>query len=208
MNRCSPQEEFAAAALPALLHRMRNATQALVSVRALVDEAGGAALPASCGRALASAADDAHELGWLFGLVSGCLGADVLLGRCERRGLASALELARHALAREERALSIVGPVPELQAAPPGAPAPWRVAASVATIAWRAGSTLPAGGASSIGFARAERGFTLRGDRGAADATFSGAAARAIEWLPGSEIAAEGDAWELRLPVEWLSAPR
>ena len=80
---------MAAALLPVLLHRIRNTTQLLSNLNALLalEPDGGPALPEGRADDLAAAAGEADELGWLLGVLAGGLGADLLLRRCARRSL-------------------------------------------------------------------------------------------------------------------------
>jgi hypothetical protein len=97
-------DPLTSALLPVLLHRLNNATQilhgwnALLAVSRSADERAGADL--------AFASQVVDETGWVLAVLASASGADLLLARRERRGLAPLLEVVRDALRRSDRELA------------------------------------------------------------------------------------------------------
>ena len=128
-------QTLAGALLPVLLHRIRNTTQLLAGVNALL--AVDAARPLSPVRAddLLEASRQAEELGWLLGVLSGGLGAELAETRRVSGGLAATLELVRDALRRAGGELALPSAaLPEL-ASPPR---PGSLCLAVAGLVWHA----------------------------------------------------------------------
>src|SRR5688572_8493459 len=129
-------ERLAAGLLPVLLHRIQNNTQLLVAVRSVLDVAPES-LTERSGADLSEAGEDAHEQGWLLGVLAGALGADLLLAREEPRGLEPMLRLLREGLRREGRDLAWrAGEVPSL--AVRGELRSGKLCATFAALAWEA----------------------------------------------------------------------
>ena len=198
-------ERLAAALLPALLHRVQNTTQLIVGVRALA-ALEPLSLPQRSSGDLAAAARAAHEQGWLLGVLSRALGADLLLAREERDGLRPVLELVRDGLRREGRDLTFaVGEMPRLGTAIDGPDTAARCAA-LAALAWAAGTACERGTGPALLFARGAAGHELRADLGAGEALRS-----TFEELglgrQACVLRAESAAWALHVPAAWFSFP-
>ena len=192
-------EELAAALLPVLLHRINNTTQLLLGVRAMV-EGGGGEIPARSASDLAVAAREAHELGWLLGLLSGGLGADLLLARHESAGLAPLLRLVRDGLRRKQRAVEFrPEPAPLVGAGANGALVCWTIAIAV----WNAADRLAPGRTLGVEFERNAGRWFVRGD-GGGDETWLALANEACARTSGAECSRDGEAWNLVLPGSWL----
>jgi hypothetical protein len=192
-------EELAAALLPVLLHRINNTTQLLLGVRSMV-ESGGGPVPARCSGDLGVAAREAHELGWLLGLLSGGLGADLLLARHESAGLAPLMRLVREGLRRAGRTVEFRSdPLPLLGASGHGALVCWTIALSVWNAAQRAAPARTLG----VEFERHASRWSVRGDSGADDGWLA-LASQACARLAGAECSRDGQAWNLVLPGSWL----
>ena len=192
-------EELAAALLPVLLHRINNTTQLLLGVRAMVDSGGGA-VPARSASDLGVAAQEAHELGWLLGLLSGGLGADLLLARHESAGLAPLLRLVREGLRRQSRVLELrTEPLPLVGASGSGALVCWTIALAV----WNAAQRAAPGRALAVEFEHNGGRWFVRGDCGG-DEGWLALASEVCARLGGAECSRDGEAWNLVLPGSWL----
>ena len=196
----APDLAFAGALLPVLLHRIRNTTQLVTGVNAvLAYEEPGGPLPEARAGDLAQAAREADELGWLLGVLSGGLGADLCGGRGEPRGLALTLELVREALRRTGGSLGLPSPAaPELA---PGAPAA-ALCLTVAELCWSAGR---GSAGPELGFERTPEGWDVWLRGGACEAG-PGPAGRLAEARLELQSEADGAGWRLRLPAAWLVA--
>jgi hypothetical protein len=137
-------DPLAAALLPVLMHRLNNATQilhgwnALVTVGAFDSERGAADL--------AFASQVVDETGWALAVLASASGADLLLARRERRGIAPLLDAVQAALRRSDRDLASPEETPPSLApsAADGWQVPWAIAAwlHASALALPAASTL------------------------------------------------------------------
>jgi hypothetical protein len=99
-------DPLAAALLPVLMHRLNNATQVLQALNAMLATGERQrVLAARCGD-LVSAGETIDEVGWLLAVLASACGADLLLARRERDGLAGVLAAVREAVRREGRELA------------------------------------------------------------------------------------------------------
>lgn len=175
-------EGLAAAAMPVLLHRVQNTTQLVTGLNTLLnmepDEPPG---PEGAG-AFRKASGDAHELGWLFGVLAVGVGTDLCFDRREAGGIEPVLRLVRDALRREGRDLVWRGAVPALDGARDGAALCW----GLARLAWTIGRTQAPG---------------------AGELTFEDQGGTSVWRVPdGAEVAAVGEALADELDgVRWLS---
>jgi hypothetical protein len=192
-------QTLAGALLPVLLHRIRNTTQLLAGVNALL--AVDAARPLSPVRAddLLEASRQAEELGWLLGVLSGGLGAELAETRRVSGGLAATLELVRDALRRAGDELALpAGPLPEL-ASPPR---PASLCLAVAGLVWHA----------ALGAERAELAIERAPDawrlRLACSRPFRLAERDLLSRIPAARCTAEPSGWSLELPADWLAPGR
>jgi hypothetical protein len=179
-----------------LLHRIRNTTQLVSGLNALLSlepEGSAPALPAGRADDLAAAAREADELGWLLGVLAGGLGADLLLQRCERRGLATALDLVREAVRRDGGELALPDELPDMT---PEVPSHGELCWIASELVW---STATAGG---LRVELTEEGGTWRLHMGG---PAPGRRARVVRRLPGAELDGGGGAWTLTLPGPWLA---
>jgi hypothetical protein len=187
-----PEQDLVAALLPVLLHRIRNTTQLLTGVNALL--AQDDALSPRRAEDLALAAHQAEDLGCLLGVLSGGLGAALADTRRAPGALAVTLELVRDALRRAQGELGLpAGPLPGIADAPRPAVLCW----CVAGLVWHA--------------ARGARGAELSIDEraGAWSLRLGGARAGvelgALRELAGARYRAEAEGWTLELPAAWLA---
>ena len=193
-------ERLAAGLLPVLLHRIHNNTQLLVALRSVIDVAPEG-LTARSGADLSAAGEDAHEQGWLLGVLAGALGADLLLAREEPRGLEPMLRLVRDGLRREKRDLAWrAGEVPLL--AVRGELRSARLCAAIAALAWDAASAI-AGAPLELAFEAGGEVAIARGGAGGGpelDRSFRELAPT----LPGCALRRDGAAWRLEMPAGTL----
>ncbi len=198
-------EPLAAVLLPVLLHRIRNTTQLVSGLNALLAlEPEGAVPSLAPGRAddLAAAGREADELGWLLGVLAGGLGADLLMKRCEPRGLATALDLVREALRREGGDLELPADLPDMTSAVPSHGALCWIACDLTwSSAQDAGQGAKRGARLRVG--RREGRWTL-GMRSPAPEPFEARVAAVRSQLPGAELSGGGGEWSLALPGPWL----
>jgi len=198
-----PDQALAGALLPVLLHRIRNTTQLVTGVNAVLaldDPAAAGPLSAARGEDLAQASREAEELGWLLAVLSGGLGADLAGGRLEPGGLASTLQLVREALRRGGRELALGGPWPRLASAARGA----ALCLTAAELVWRAGS---AAEAAEVGCERDGEGWQLW-MRCEAAQQLEHPLRESARRLPEARLAVDAAGWVLRLPAGWLAPAR
>jgi hypothetical protein len=192
-------EPLAAALLPVLLHRIRNTTQLVSGLNALLslepDEPPS--LPAGRADDLAAAAGEADELGWLLGVLAGGLGADLLMQRCEPRGLATALDLVREALRREGGDLELPEVLPDMT---PEVPTHGELCWVASELVWAS-----AGQAEGARLTLEETGglWTL-GMNSPAPEPWGERVAAVRRRLQGAELNGGGGEWQLVLPGTWL----
>jgi len=117
-----------------LMHRINNATQVLAGLNTLLALRGNEALVEARTADLSEIAITYAESGWLLAVLGSALGAETLLERRERAGLAATLSLATELARRGGRVLECRGELPELE---PRAGAGWEPA-------WVVGSWLHA----------------------------------------------------------------
>jgi hypothetical protein len=109
------RDPLTAALLPVLMHRLNNATQLLLGLNSLLASGGGTHLAERRGADLAQASQAIDEVGWLLGVLASASGADLLLARRARRGLAPVVVAVREALRRCDRELGpSAEPLPDL----------------------------------------------------------------------------------------------
>jgi hypothetical protein len=190
-------ERLAAGLLPVLLHRIHNNTQLLVALRSVIDVAPDG-LAARSGADLSAAGEDAHEQGWLLGVLAGALGADLLLSREEPRGLEPMLRLVRDGLRREGHDLAWrAGEVPLL--AVRGELRSARLCAAIATLAWDAARAIE-GAPLELAFEVGDEAAIARGSDGGGlelDEVFRELAPP----LPGCALRRDRSAWRLEMPA-------
>jgi hypothetical protein len=192
-------EELAAALLPVVLHRINNTTQLLLGVRAMID-GGGAKIPDRCSSDLGVAAADAHELGWLLGLLAGGLGTDLLLKRHESAGLAPLLRVVRDASRRKGHVVELrQASLPLVSASADGALVCW----TIALVVWNAAQRVAPERALTVEFERNDGRWFVRGDCGA-DEAWLALAKQVCARSNGADCSLSGEAWNLVLPGSWL----
>jgi hypothetical protein len=190
--------------IPVLLHKLSNATQLLSSLNALLSIEGGAELALSRADDMARTSSQVEDLGWLLAALASASGADLLMERRERRGLAIFLGVLRDALRRRGSELHVeTREIPGLSnEALGGWELPWVLSSLVLDSASATGQ-----GASLVLRCAREEGtnrqcFDLAGGKPASEA-----AIRLMRRLPGAELFARADGFALRVPSSWLSAP-
>jgi hypothetical protein len=125
------RDALAGVMLPALLHRLNNATQILTSVNALATLTKDPRVFAERAQDLAAAAEMIDELGWSLGVLAAGSGTNLLFARRSRAGLAVFVAALRDALRRTGNELpepSVALPEVELHARD-GWPPVWAVGA-------------------------------------------------------------------------------
>ncbi|MBK7877530.1 MAG: hypothetical protein IPJ77_17675 [Planctomycetes bacterium] len=155
------QDVYLRAALPALVHRVNNATQILTGLNALLGLPGGAALLAARSGDLDAVSELYERSGWLLGVFGSALGASTLNERRERDGLVPVLDLARELFRRQGRELAFSGALPLLAPrAGRGWEAPWTVGS------WLHGALLaaPAGACVRVSMSRDRGAVVLEDD--------------------------------------------
>jgi hypothetical protein len=192
-------ERLAAALLPVLLHRVQNTTQLLIGVRTLLELAPGE-LPPARADDLVAAGDAAQEQGWLLGVLGASLGADLLLGRHEPRGLEAMLRLVRDAARRNGRDLAWT-PTPRLRARGGGGPTEAQLCTAIAALAWTALEELERGGSLALEFEVGSASARLRGSAGAGEA-LDAALAELAGTLASSALERDGPRWSVALPPD------
>jgi hypothetical protein len=196
------RDPFAAALLPVLLHGLNNATQVLSSLNALLalDE-DGSVLTSRAGD-LAHASRQVDDLGWLLALVGSASGADVLMARRERAGLAPLVACVRTVLRKDGRDLS--RPERSLPGLATDVADGWQLPWTIGSWLWTSGRSLAPGGTGAKlewEIAAHEDAWELR-----CDAPWSTALEAIAQRLPGLEAArAAPDASVLRIPLGWLT---
>lgn len=195
-GRRAAGERLAAGLLPVLLHRIQNNTQLLVALRSVI-EVAPEGLTERGGEDLSAAGEDAHEQGWLLGVLAGALGADLLLSREEPRGLEPMLRLVRDGLRREGREIAWrAGEVPSL--AVKGELRSARLCAAFAALAWDAARAIEGAPLELVFEAREDLGL-VRGSGGAGP-ELERCFAELAPALPACALRREGTAWRLELP--------
>jgi hypothetical protein len=198
-------ERLAAGLLPVLLHRIQNNTQLLVALRSVLDVAPES-LTERSGADLSAAGDDAHEQGWLLGVLAGALGADLLLSREEPRGLEPMLRLVRDGLRREGRDIAWrAGEIPSL--AVRGELRSGRLCAAFAALAWEAARAIDDGASLELLFEAHGDAAAVRGSGGGGP-ELEQCFAELAAILPGCALHRDGAAWRLELPVGALRFER
>jgi hypothetical protein len=181
------------------LHRIRNTTQLLSGVNALL--AVDAARPLTPVRAddLVEASRQAEELGWLLGVLSGGLGAELAETRRVCGGLAATLELVRDALRRAGGELALPCDLPEIA----GPPRPASLCLAVAGLVWHASSGAER---AALAIEQGPEAWLLR--LGCSRPTPVELAERdLLRGIPAARCRIEASGWSLELPPDWL-APR
>lgn len=115
-NERLASDAYLRAALPALLHRLNNATQVLTALNALATLPGGGEMLAKRASDLADVVRVYDASGWLLATFGSALGARTLNERRDRAGLAHVVELARELARRDGRDLVVSGTAPDLDA--------------------------------------------------------------------------------------------
>lgn len=206
-QRRAAGERLVVALLPALLHRVRNTTQLLVGLRALI-ESDPNDVPARCSDDLAFAAQESAEHGWLMGLAAHALGADLLRARGERDGLEPLFTLMRESLQRiDVRFEWTREELPKLGAGFAGAPAPAEVSLILASALWDSCCELAAGSRVSLHVRRGIERHALE----FAGADFDAALRTATSYsasAPGLEIEPIEGGWRMTLPAGCLEFER
>jgi len=100
------RDPLTAALLPVLMHRLNNATQLLQGLNSLLALREDASLIERRGADLAHASKTIDEVGWMLAVLASASGADLLLARRDRRGLAPFLTAVHEALRRCDRELA------------------------------------------------------------------------------------------------------
>ena len=193
--------DFAAAVLPVLLHRIRNTTQLVTVVNALLSGAEPEALCERRAEDLAQAAEESRELGWLLAVLSGGLGCELAHRRAEPGGLAAALALVRDTVRRGGGTLELRGPIPRLGSAAPAA----RLSLSVAELVYGGAER----SAAAVVFERRpDGGSTLVLRTAAAAAPAHTESAPALDprlAAAGAALTPGPDGFALELPATWLA---
>lgn len=113
------------ALLPVLMHRLNNATQVLHGLKAVLALRESTPFTERRGADLAYASRSIDEVGWMLGVLASASGADLLLARRDRRGLAPVVATVHEALQREDRELGPCNvPLPDLD---PGVADGWQL---------------------------------------------------------------------------------
>ena len=195
------REPLADALLPPLLHRLNNATQLLTAVNALFAHGGGGgALLERRGDDLGDASETLRELGWLVGVLASAGGANLLLERRERKGLAIMADAVREGLLRTGRDLALPDVLPELA---PDVHDGWQIPWAVGALLWTAGTGVAEG--SMLRFSIESDGEVWRIACPIDDAAaFDPLAARIDAALPEARLDWTSDRIELLLPAAWL----
>lgn len=107
MTRDAHIDELSAALVPVLLHRLNNTTQYLSTLNSLL-ALGPDDSSARYFEGLAGTSNDVDELGWLLGVAANACGANLLLERRERAGVAAMVRVTAEILRREGRDLERV----------------------------------------------------------------------------------------------------
>jgi hypothetical protein len=116
MTRDTHIDDLSAALVPVLLHKLNNATQYLSALNSLL-ALGPENTPLSYFDGLGGTSRDVDELGWLLGVAANACGANLLLERRERAGLAAMVRVTAEILRREGRDLERVDrALPEISA--------------------------------------------------------------------------------------------
>jgi hypothetical protein len=196
------RDPLAAALLPVLMHRLNNATQVLQALNAmLATDERQRVLETRCSD-LASAGDAIDEVGWLLAVLASACGADLLLARRERDGLAGVLTAVRDALRRERRELAR-GPL-ALPALAPDAAQGWRVPWAIGTWIYSSAMTLPEGSALDWHVSRHDDGTEVC-CRVAVHTPHAALEQRVREHLPAASFRRTRDEHALLLPCGLLS---
>lgn len=208
-------QAFAAALLPVLLHRIRNTTQLLTGVNAVLAGGEPGVLPATRAEDLGQASREAEELGWLLAVLSGGLGCDLAGERREADGLRVVLSLVRDALRRAGGALALPTRWPRIAGGAPAA----QLCLAVGELVWRAargaeGAALelePLAGEARLSSAWRLRLRSRRGEPStepaarAPQASAAGEQEAALHGLPsGARLERAPDGFSLELPPGWL----
>lgn len=179
-------DPYLRAALPALVHRVNNATQILTGLNALLSLPGGAELFATRASDLAAVSEVYDRSGWLLAVFGSALGAATLSDRRERDGLVPVVELARELARRRGRELEFSGALPSLEPrAGLGFELPWAVGA------WMHGALLATPDGARVRFVGTDRrGAWSLTDDAPIDAARAELARRIEARVPGSAHAA------------------
>ena len=187
--------------MPVLLHKLSNATQLLSSLNALLSIEGGAELALSRTNDMARTSSQVEDLGWLLAALASASGADLLLERRERRGLAIFSNALQEALRRRGCEL-LVDPstLPDIsREALDGWELPWVLCSLVLASAGPNARAEPLVLRFEAGTGTGRAEFELHGAPVPA-----GSAQRVLLRLPGAELVSRPDGWVLGVPARWL----
>lgn len=191
------RDAFARAALPVLMHRINNATQVLAGLNALLALRGAEPLAEARSADLSGIASTYAESGWLLAVLGSALGAETLLERRERAGLAATIALVSELARRAGRTLECRGAPPELNA---GHGAGWEAAWAVGSWLHAALLATPSGACLRVRIEHDGAG-TRFVDDAPWDETRAELATRLSSRVPG--LSAERS--ELRLAAAWCA---
>ena len=137
------RDDLVPAMVAVLVHKLANTTQYLGALNTLLSIEPDASAHASSMRGLGATATEVDELGWALGLLANACGADLLLERREREGLASFLRIVGDCTRREGRAI-VVDPstMPTLTVRDRD---DWRVPWAIGRFLFGVARTLPSG---------------------------------------------------------------
>ncbi len=193
---------LAEALLPMLLHSVNNTTQLLIAISGVPGVLESCV--ADCGDDLSRAARDAHDHGWILGVLGCELGADLLMARREARGLEPLVGLVRHALRHQGGELEGPATLPRLA---PDVGNGWELPWALGWLLWNSGEEAPG---RRTGFeihppeADTARWRIVVRTRGGA--RVREACARIRGRLPESATDVRSDSIEWSLPAAWLRA--
>lgn len=186
------------ALLPALLHKLGNATQLLTGLNAMLSIEGGDALFAERAGDLADCSARVSDLGWALAALGSASGANLMLTRRDPRGLEILCTLVAESTRRSEGAR--VSVPPKLPQVAPSALNGWEVPWGIASLLWTASEH----GTGTVNWSLSEQSGAWRLDLGGAGA-LDEAGQRIAPRLPGSEWTHAGDRGALLLPGAWLA---
>lgn len=194
-------DPLAAALLPAVLHRIHNATQLLSALDSLVRSTGDAGWLERRAEDMAEAGATVLELGYVVAVLASARGANLLLERREARGLAMLCDATREACRREGRELAEpVQPLPELA---PAVGRGWELPWAVAALLHAVGASERDSAAIEWGIRRSEGEWELFVD-GDARALPAQLPERVGALLPEARCEADARGLRLRMPGHWL----
>ncbi len=197
-------DPLARALLPALIHKLGNATQLLTGLNAMLALDGGEELFAGRSSDLARCSGDVRDLGWALAVVASGSGSNLLLDRREPRGLEIILPLLGEASRRARGVrVSLPTPLPELTPATlSGWELPWGIASLLLAGTEDAGGDRLDWSLAPIDSANgscAHWCLTVAGGE-----VLTARAESVLDRLPAIEASHESERLVVRMPPEWL----